>query len=143
MKIKSIIITLLFLFIFYSCSMNEGGVRTSNNMEKYALEYIKENQLLDDGEKISAYYDYTISLDGTESVFLTNSRLIYHNKETVTTSVKVNDIVDIQHRKESLIGDIIEVTTKAGDIIMIEIAPLNQGETFLNILKAKTKLNKN
>ncbi len=137
MKIKSIFITLLFPFFFYSCDMNEGGVRTTNNMEKYALDYIKDNQLLEEREKILAYYDYTISLDGTESVLLTDSRLIYHNNETQTTSIDITDIVDLQHRKESFIGDIIEVISKNGDIMMIEIAPLNQGETFLKILKSK------
>ncbi len=134
---RSTFIILLFSFFFYSCSMNEGGVRTTNNMEKYALDYIKDNQLLEEGERISAYYDYTISLDGTEAILLTNSRLIYHNKETQTTVIKITDIVDIQNRTESLIGDIIEVTSQNGDIMMIEIAPLNQGETFLKALKLK------
>lgn len=117
--------------------MNEGGVRTTNNMEKYSLEYIKENHPLVTGEKILAYYDYTISLDGTESVLITDSRLIYHNQETLTTSFNITDIVEVQHRKESLIGDIIEVSHKSGEMMMIEIAPLNQGETFLKVLRSK------
>ncbi|KZS40321.1 hypothetical protein AWE51_05020 [Aquimarina aggregata] len=137
MKIKFILIIVVFPYLFSSCNLKEGGVRTRNNMEKYALEYINKNQLLEEGEKISAYYDYTISLVGTESVLLTNSRLIYHNKNTQTTSIDINDIIDIQNRTEPFIGDIIEVTSKNGDIMMIEIAPLNQGKTFLKVLKSK------
>lgn len=134
---KSAYITLSALLLFFSCSLNEGGVRAANNMEKYALDYIKKNQLVEESEKILAYYDYTISLDGTEAAILTSSRLIYHNSETLTSSVNLEDIRDVQHRKETLIGDIIEVTTADGEVWVIEIAPLNQGETFLKILKSK------
>lgn len=138
---KFILTALLLPFLFLSCNMHEGGVRTTNNMEKYAIDYITNNKLLQQEEKIAAYYDYTISLDGSESVLLTDSRLIYHNEDTSTTTINITDIIDIQHRKESLVGDIIEVMTENGDVMMIEIAPLNQGETFLKVLNAKVKVN--
>ena len=134
---KSAYITLSALLLFFSCTLKEGGVRAANNMEKYALDYIKENQLVEEDEKILAYYDYTVTLDGTEAAILTSSRLIYHNSETNTSYVNLEDITDIKHRKESLIGDIIEVTAADGEVWVIEIAPYNQGETFLKILKSK------
>ena len=43
MKLKSIVTVLLFTCLLYSCGMAEGGVRTANNMEKYAIDYILEN----------------------------------------------------------------------------------------------------
>ena len=135
MKFVQILFVIPLFFI--SCNMHEGGVRTSNNMEKYAIEYIKENNLLEAGETVSAYYDYTISLDGSEAAILTNTRLIYHNEDTQTTYMNIDDIVDVQSRTESFIGDIIEVSSRDGDMMMIEIAPLNQGATFLKVLKAK------
>ena len=49
MKTYKIILSIvLFSFLFYSC--DEGGVRASNNMEKYDLEYISDNKLLNNGE---------------------------------------------------------------------------------------------
>ena len=134
---KKLLLLSIIAFSFASCNMNEGCVRVSNNMEKYALEYIENNQLLNEGEKIMAYYDYTISLNGTEAIILTNTRLLYHNQETTNTSINLKNITDIQHRRESFQGDIIEVYSADGNIFMIEIAPLNNGETFLKILKSK------
>ena len=106
---KKTFFIVLILSLLYSCSMDEGGVTASNNMEKYAIEYIEANQLLEEGEKIIAYYDYTISLDGTESVILTDNRLLYHNAETFDSSMLLENISTIDYREESLIGHIIEV----------------------------------
>ena len=119
--------------------MNEGGVRTLNNLELYSLNYISDNKLLENGEKISAYFDYTILLDGTEAAILTDSRLIYHNKETITTSVNYSDIKNIDYKEESLIGYTIEITNNDSEVITIEIPPANNAEIFIKILKAKVK----
>ncbi|GAA3521928.1 hypothetical protein GCM10022393_40500 [Aquimarina addita] len=136
-KITIGLMSLICFVLVCSCNMREGGVRVMNNMEEYAIKYMNTNQLLNTEEKVLAYYDYTISLDGTEAAILTDSRLIYHNKETTTSFIAIKDITDIQHRKETLIGDIIEVTDHNGDLFVVEIAPLNQGETFLRVLQSK------
>ncbi len=136
-KYKLLVAGILFSLFTVSCSMDTGGVKTSNNMEKYALEYVKDNNLLHESEVIAAYYDYTVSLDGTEAVILTNERLLYHNKETSDSSFLLKDITDVKHRAESLIGDIIEVYSANGDVFVIEVAPLNDGKLFLNVLKSK------
>ena len=49
----------------------------------------------------------------------------------------LKDIIDVKHRAESLIGDIIEVYSANGDVFVIEVAPLNDGKLFLNVLKSK------
>jgi hypothetical protein len=54
----------------------------SDDMEKYAFEYINDNHLLNDDEKLMAYYDNTIACDGTDAIILTDVRLIHHNKQT-------------------------------------------------------------
>jgi hypothetical protein len=115
-------------------SSPEGGVRLSNEMEKYALDYLAEHQLLNPGEKVLAYYDVTLSMDGTEAAILTKDRVIYHKETGTTTSIPIQDIRDVRHRYETLIGDVIEVESTSGEVIKIEIAPLNQGETFKNVL---------
>lgn len=129
---------LLISLFFLSCdNMAEGGVRVGSNMEKYALDYIEEHSLLEKDEKILAYYDYTISLSGTEAAILTDRRVIYHNEETATTSMPLSNIEEIKHREESLTGDTIEIYGKDGQVMMIEIAPLNNGKTFLEVLTRK------
>lgn len=111
----------------------EGGVKLGNEMDEYALQYIDQQRLLEAGEEILAYYDVTISMDSTEAALLTSERLIYH-KDGGNMSIRLVDISDIRHRYESLVGDVIEVESTNGQTMKIEIAPLNQGETFNNVL---------
>src|SRR5262249_16648428 len=89
----------------------EGGVRMSNEMDRYALEYIDRHKLLDPGEQIVAYYDVTIALDGTEAAILTTERVLYH-KEGRTTAIDLADIDNLDHRNEGLVGDVIEIKSK-------------------------------
>jgi hypothetical protein len=119
-------------FVHYALTGKEGGVRLKNNMEDYAVNYIANHKILDWSEEIVAYYDVTISLDGTESAILTTERIIYH-KAGRDDFIKLDDVLEIKHRKE-LAGDIIEIYGSSGKVMLVEIAPLNQGETFLNAL---------
>lgn len=114
-------------------STPEGGVKLGNEMDAYALEYIEQHGLIGPKEQILAYYDVTISMDGTEAALLTSRRLIYH-KNGADTSIALDEITDVRHRKEGLIGDILEIDSSTGQTMKIEIAPLNQGETFKNVL---------
>ena len=66
------------VMIVWLATLPEGGVKLSNEMENYATEYIEDNEILEDGEKIVAYYDVTVSMDGSEAAILTNRRVIYH-----------------------------------------------------------------
>ena len=115
-------------------SGHEGGVRLSNDMEPYATQYLEEHAILNSSESLIAYFDVTMSLDGTEAAILTTERVIYH-KSGKSAIIAISDITDIRHRKETLIGDIIEIDSRSGIPMKIEIAPLNQGETFLNALQ--------
>jgi hypothetical protein len=54
----------------------EGGVKLSNEMESYAVEYLERHGVLNAKESLIAYYDATISLDGTEAAILTDERVI-------------------------------------------------------------------
>ena len=111
----------------------EGGVRLPNEMEAYAQEYLDEHRILEDSEELLAYYDVTLSLDGSESAILTTRRVIYH-RNGQNTAFDLADIEDIRHREETLIGDIFEISASSGQTMKIEIAPFNQGETFNNVL---------
>lgn len=111
----------------------EGGVRLGNQMESYALEYIEKHRLLEEGEQIIAYYDVTISLSGEEAAILTDRRLLYH-KEGRNTEIPLDEIERIEHRKEPILGDVLEVKG-GGTRMQIEIAPLNNAPAFIEALR--------
>ncbi|MBN3038519.1 MAG: hypothetical protein JW869_03780 [Candidatus Omnitrophica bacterium] len=122
-------------FIIWSMTLpgSGGGVKLANEMDAYALEYIEEHELLSDSEELVAYYDATITLNGSEAAILTTERVLYHKNDR-TTSIAIEDIADIQHRQESMLGDIIEIKSKTGIPFKIEIAPFNLGESFYKAL---------
>jgi len=114
-------------------STKQGGVKLPNQMDQYALDYFEENKLLEPNEDLLAYYDVTVTLNGTEAAIVTTKRVIYH-KGGQSTAILLKDVEDIQHRYESMIGDVIEIRSTSGATMKVEIAPLNQGETFYNVL---------
>jgi PH (Pleckstrin Homology) domain-containing protein len=133
----SVLIICLLLFggcMIWLFTLPEGGVKLQNDMEPYAVKYLEKHKVLPEGSKLVAYYDETMNCDGSEAVILTKKQIIYH-KNGKNNSVDLKDVKDIKYRKEALIGDVIEVYGKDGDIIKIEIAPLNQADTFINALK--------
>tara|TARA_B100001741_G_scaffold258462_1_gene221716 strand:+ start:173 stop:586 length:414 start_codon:yes stop_codon:yes gene_type:complete len=126
---------LMILLCLVSCG-GEGGVRVTNTMEQYALDYIKANNILTPNERIEAYYDYTILLDATEGVILTNTRLIYYNSNYVQ-DFYLDNITEINSYEKTIEGLFIEVYS-GEEMMLIEIAALNGGDTFLRLLKRKT-----
>jgi hypothetical protein len=117
---------------FWLFASPTSGVKMSNEMDKYALEYISRYNILLLSEKLIAYYDVTTKMDGTEAALLTNQRIIYHKNNT-NTSINLSEIADVKHRSEAF-GDTIEVFSTSGQAMKIEIALWNGGETFKSAL---------
>ena len=138
-----IIVLLVVGGIIWLASLPESGVKFANEMNNYALQYIEEHNLLNGTESLIAYYDVTISMDGSEAAILTTERVVYH-KEGRATSIDLRDVDDVHHRQEEgvLGGDIIEISGKAGTRLKIEIAPLNLGESFYKALMDAWKLSR-
>ncbi len=128
--------------VFWFSLGPEGGVRLPNEMEDYAQEYLTSHKIIDGDEALLAYYDETISLNGSEAVILTTTRVIYH-KNGKNISIKLVDIKEIRHRKEALIGDVFEVEPETGQSMKFEIALWNQAETFKNTLFSEWEKVKN
>src|SRR4030042_335923 len=129
----TVLAVVIALFIWLS-SGPEGGVRLSNEMEDYALEYIQTHKLLNPTETLIAYYDVTLSCDGSEAAILTNERVLYH-KRGRNQSIALGDIEAIDHRQERFSGDIIEVRGTGGQQLKIEIAMFNNGKSFYAALR--------
>jgi len=117
----------------------EGGVRMGNQMEPYALDYIRQKSILNGTEKILCYYDASYDWDATESAILTTERLIY-DKPGLSTSMLLGDIAHIDSREDGVMGHIIDVQSSSGDRLRIEVALFNDGASFDRALRDAVSL---
>jgi hypothetical protein len=111
----------------------EPGVKLNNQMDAYALDYLGRNNILNASEKLIAYYDATLRMNGTEAAILTTERVLYHRGGS-THGISLGSIEDVQHSRQSMIGDVIEVYAVGGDSMTIQVLPWDGGETFLRAL---------
>ncbi len=116
-----------------------SGVMAPNQLPASTLAAIEKRQLLLPGEKLVSYYDATLSGDASELALVTTERLVYV-KNGRTTAFALADIAEVRHRSEPLVGDVIEAQTGAGELMKIEIAPLNGGAAFLAALESTRKV---
>ena len=122
----------LALFLISSCDLeNPGGVLTNNQLPASVIEFFDNTDILQN-EEIIAYYDVTIALDNSESAILTNKNLIYYKYGRVTR-FPLSSIVSVE--AEDCFGLCIVATTRDDRVMEIEIAPLNGGDLFLELLR--------
>ena len=122
----------LALFLISSCDLeNPGGVLTNNQLPASVIEFFDNTDILEN-EQIIAYYDVTIVLDNSESAILTNKNLIYYKYGRVTR-FPLSSIVSVE--AEDCFGLCIVATTRDDRVMEIEIAPLNGGDLFLELLR--------
>ena len=130
MKLKLLVLPLV-IFLISSCDLeNPGGVLTYNELPASVIEFFDNTDILEN-EEIIAYYDVTIVLDNSESAILTNKNLIYYKYGRVTR-FPLSSIVSVE--AEECFGLCIVATTRDDRVMEIEIAPLNGGDLFLELL---------
>ena len=100
-------------------------MRLSNDMEDYALEYLADHQILNESEDLIAYYDATLTLNGSEAIILTSERVIYH-KDGRSDSINLADIEDIQHSEDTFPGRCVHRHFRFGQV--------NGGDRFNSVL---------
>ena len=131
--IHMLFVSLLFL---YSCDIeNPGTVLTANELPRSVVTFISEKKILGD-EEIIAYYDTTIALNNSESAILTNKNIIYYNSGRID-KISLSRIKSISEI-ENCFGVCILITSSDNKIMKIEIAPLNNGNLFLQLLEEQT-----
>ena len=131
MKLKLLVLPLL-IFIVSSCDLeNPGGVLTNNELPASVIEFFENTNILEN-EQVIAYYDVTIVLDNSESAILTNKNLIYYKNGRIER-FPLNSIASID--AEDCFGLCIIVSTRDNRVMKIEIAPLNGGDLFLELLR--------
>ena len=131
MKLKFLVLPLV-IFLTSSCDLESpGGVLTYNQRPASVIEFFDNTDILAN-EQIIAYYDVTIVLDNSESAILTNKNLIYYKYGRVVR-FPLNSIVNIE--AEDCFGLCIVASTRDNRVMEIEIAPLNGGDLFLELLR--------
>ena len=129
---QKLLTLLLVVFLISSCDLeNPGGVLTYNELPNSVIEFFDKTDILEN-EQIIAYYDVTVVLDNSESAILTNKNLIYYKYGRIER-FPLNSIVSI--KEEDCFGLCIVASTKDDRVMKIEIAPLNGGDLFLNLLR--------
>ena len=131
MKLKLLALPLV-IFLISSCDLeNPGGVLTYNELPASVIEFFDTTDILEN-EQIIAYYDVTLVLDNSESAILTNKNLIYYKYGRVE-KFPLRNIVSIE--EEECFGLCIIASTSDSRVMKIEIAPLNGGDIFLELLR--------
>jgi hypothetical protein len=132
-KIKKLSIALICTLLISSCDLeNTGGVLTANQLPQSVIDFVEDKNILED-EYIIAYYDVTITLNNSESAILTDKNLIYYKSGNIS-KMRLNEISFINVDNDCF-GVCITATSPT-DVMRIEIAPLNDGEVFADLLNS-------
>ncbi len=140
----------LMVFVFVFPTLSE--VKNGSDLDEYAIIYLEDHDLIQEGEVVLLYFDHTLSDDGTEASILTDKRIIYHcnnwfckgDAETrpqkfPTDAILLRGIVDIRHRigtwaDDLFSGDIILIISDDGREMLIKIDADVFGPSFVQTL---------
>ena len=138
MPARNLVLVLsLSLGFIFACGVDlsrEQGVCLPDQVDDIASGFIKNKGLLEDGEELRAYYDNSVTLDGSDIALVTNRQVLTHRNGT-TTGIALSEISSIA-RVDDVIGEAIEVSAVGGRMVRVPIAPLNGIDTFESVLKS-------
>jgi hypothetical protein len=123
----SLIALSFFLFFVWLASLPESGAVPGGQMRAESLDYLEEQGLLEAGERVVYYYDYTLRMTDEEACFFTERRVVYHRAGAVN-EIPWDDVESIDAWEDW--GQIIEVGSRDGRYLRCEIPALNGGEAF-------------
>ena len=113
--------------------LDRQGVKIQNQIDAKSENQMRANGLLGAGERPLAYYDTTMSLDGTESYLVTNLALKHYQRGMIH-EIALSEIESVQHQDAGIGGDRIIASSPSRKLVL-EIAPLNDGPLFLSELR--------
>jgi hypothetical protein len=110
------------------------GVLVGAQVPDTTVEALKARKLLQPQEAVLAFHDATLRLDMSEVTFVTKSRVVHAHGDKVS-AVALADVSKITHHTEALGLDVVDFVTKDGKSLRIEIAPLNGGESYVDVIE--------
>jgi len=111
-----------------------AGVLVGDQVPQKTIDALKAKKLLSAEEMVLAFHDQTVRLDMSEVTFVTKSRVVYAKGNKVS-AVALADVSKITHRSGPLGIDLVDLVTKDGKSLHIEIAPLNGGESYVDAIE--------
>lgn len=112
----------------------QNGVVLGAQVAPQTVEALRTRNLLKPDEELLAYHDATLRLDMSELTLVTPSRVVYARGDTAAAMALV-DVATITHHTETLLGDIVDLTSEDGRTMRVQIAPLNGGDSYLTVLE--------
>jgi hypothetical protein len=135
----AVIVGLMFLSclgcIGYFVMIPEGGVKLKHEMQPYAVEYLEEHQILRPDEKLVAYYDKTIQLEGTDAYIITDQRLVHHS-QSGNYGVPLQDVTRVQITEGELGMTDFTFTLANEDIYRMQIDAFNGAAKFADAIRS-------
>ena len=122
------------LFALGASQDQPSGVVLGAQVPETTVKALEAKNLLKPDETLLAYHDATLRLDMSEVTLVTSSRVVYAKGQTAAAMALV-DVTRITHHTEGLLGDIIDIVGVDGRTMRIEIAPLNGGDAYVNVLE--------
>ena len=122
------------LFALGASQDQPSGVVLGAQVPETTVKALEAKNLLKPDETLLAYHDATIRLDMSEVTLVTSSRVVYAKGETAAAMALV-DVTRITHHTEGILGDIIDIVAIDGRTMRIEIAPLNGGDAYVDVLE--------
>jgi hypothetical protein len=127
----SLVALVLFVFFAWIVSLPESGAIPGGQMRAESVALLQAEGLLEEGERVVYYYDFSMSMDDSESCFFTDRKVVYH-REDLDNIIPWERVADIDDWED--FGTVIEVSSDDGRYLKCEIAALNDGEAFLSAL---------
>ncbi len=125
---SSIVALVFFLFFVWLASLPESGAVPGGQMRAESVDYLRSHGLVEEGERVVYYYDYTMRMNDDESCFFTDRRVVYHRGGDQVNAIDWDDVVDMQAWED--FGQVIEVQSSDGYYLKCSIPALNDGEAF-------------
>lgn len=115
-------------------SDERGGVILGAQVPRATEASLWTQGVLGADEVLVAYYDATVSLDGSDVALITSERVLTARGGEIA-SLRLADVNAVEHRKEPLVGDVVEVVADGARRLRIEVAPFNGGASFVSALE--------
>jgi hypothetical protein len=111
-----------------------SGVVLGAQVPDATVKALEAKNLLKSDEALLAYHDATLRLDMSEVTLVTSSRVVWAKGDTAV-AVALVDVTRVTHHTEGLLGDVIDIVSVDGRTMRVQIAPLNGGDAYVNVLE--------
>lgn len=123
------------LMVLGSSQSHDPGVIPGTQVPPKVKTALVAKKLLREDETLIVYYDGSVNLDMSELSFVTRDRVAYAKGDVVAT-IPLAEIARVTRKTEPIVGDAYDLTADDARTMRIEIAALNNSDSFANALES-------